>query len=360
MKLTKILLAVVVGLAVVASENLQAGNKTKKGTAGALELLLPVGARGTALGGAFLAGIDGVEAVHWNPAGLAASSKGSVEALFSHMNHIADIGVDYGVVGMRFPRFGSIALSFKALSFGDIPETTEDFPEGTGATFSPTFVTFGVTYARRLTERINAGATAKLITERIMQTRASGFAFDVGVQYSFAGDNWVKHLRLAVALKNMGPTMRFDGADLEWIVAPSESSPLTPPQPVRFVAQSFELPSALELGLAYERPLPANSRLTLMGMFQNNSFRVDEYKLGAEYSYKDLIYLRGGYTLGPDEDKEVDAAQKETSQSKYIYGLTVGAGLSYDLGQVRVAVDYAYRSTDIFVGTNTFAVRLTY
>lgn len=360
MKRLRIFLVVLLCVVVALSGDVLAGNKSKKGTAGALELLLPVGARGTALGGSYLAGISGVEAIHWNPAGLAATTTGSVEALFSHMNYIADIGVDYGAVGVRFPGFGTLAFSLKAIDFGDIPVTTEALPEGTGEEFSPSFVNFGVTYARRLTDRINVGATARFISESILRTSAQGFSFDAGVQYAFGGDAWTKGLRLAVALKNLGPTMQFDGKDLERILVPPESHPNAPPRPLKFTAQAFELPSTLELGLAYDATMAANNRLTLMGMFQNTNFGVDEYKLGAEYSYRDQIYLRGGYTLAPDEDKEFDAAGSESDQSKYIFGFTVGAGVSYNLGQVGVGIDYAYRDTDIFVGTNTFALRLSF
>ena len=67
-----------------------AGNETKTGTAGALEVLLPVGARGTAMGGATNSMLDGVEALNWNPAGLAGGwGESSVEAMFSHMDYIA-------------------------------------------------------------------------------------------------------------------------------------------------------------------------------------------------------------------------------------------------------------------------------
>ncbi|MGH7452924.1 MAG: hypothetical protein ACRENG_16365, partial [bacterium] len=68
--------------------NADAGTGKRRGTAGALELLLPVGSRGTALGGNFIASISGVEAMHWNPAGVAASPY-RAELMASHFRYIA-------------------------------------------------------------------------------------------------------------------------------------------------------------------------------------------------------------------------------------------------------------------------------
>ena len=46
-----------------------AEDTNRMGTAGAVELRLPVGARATALSGAVLADVTGAEALFWNPAG---------------------------------------------------------------------------------------------------------------------------------------------------------------------------------------------------------------------------------------------------------------------------------------------------
>src|SRR3990172_5152105 len=78
-----------------------AGRGDKAGTSAAPMLLIPVGARDIAIGGANLASTIGVDAIYYNPAGLAFSKKNS-EALFSHMTYIADIGVDYLGVSTAF------------------------------------------------------------------------------------------------------------------------------------------------------------------------------------------------------------------------------------------------------------------
>ncbi len=92
----------------------------RNGTAGAQELLIPVGARGLAFQGAYISGITGIDAIYYNPAGLGASV-GKTEAMFSYMNYIADIGVSYAALSTGFEGFGVIGFSVKSLDFGDIP-----------------------------------------------------------------------------------------------------------------------------------------------------------------------------------------------------------------------------------------------
>ena len=48
---------------------MMAGNKNRQGTAGAQQLLIPVGARGIALGSSAIASANGIDAIFWNPAG---------------------------------------------------------------------------------------------------------------------------------------------------------------------------------------------------------------------------------------------------------------------------------------------------
>ena len=94
-----------------------AGGGTRNGTGGATELLIPVGASSIALSGANISTISGIDALYWNPAGASHMSN-SATALFSHMNYIADIGIEYGAVSANFSGFGVVSLSLKSLSGG--------------------------------------------------------------------------------------------------------------------------------------------------------------------------------------------------------------------------------------------------
>ena len=116
------------------SASMFAGDVSRKGSTGADQLLVPVGARGIATGGAFHSGLYGLESIYYNPAGLDLT-KGT-EAMFSYMTYLADINVSYFAVSTVLGDMGSFALSFKTFDFGEIPVTTNDFPDGTGKNYS--------------------------------------------------------------------------------------------------------------------------------------------------------------------------------------------------------------------------------
>lgn len=327
-----------------------AGGDSRVGTNAAPELLIPVGARDLALGGSSIATTQGIEAIYWNPAGLARSTR-NASAMFSHMNYIADIGVEYVAVGASFEGFGSIGLSIKSISVGDIAVTTEDQPDGTGGTFSPTITNLGLTYSRLLTDRISVGATATLISERFDKVSASGFAFSAGVQY--AGLGGVNGLSLGVAVKNIGPQMQFQGDGL--LRQGQVNDVLRPGTFYQVTAASFELPSTIEFGLAYAVDIGEQNGLNLSGMFQNNNFSADEYKLGAEYNYNNTFFVRGGYNLS---EIMKNTSLTVSDQTTFIYGFTAGAGIHYPVGNLDLTFDYAFRQVAFFQNNHVFSITL--
>jgi hypothetical protein len=208
-------MAWVLFLSLVAAGLVQAGRGDKSGTPSAAQLLIPVGTRSIALGGASLASVQGLEALYWNPAGFARLEK-HYAAAFSHMSYLADIGVDYVGLGMALGDGSSFGLTVKALSIGDIPVTTEDEPDGTGELTSPRFMTIGTTFARRISERISAGVTANLVYEKMGNVVGTTFAFNAGVQYTGLGG--IDGLAVGVVVKNIGPQLAYDGSGLERVV----------------------------------------------------------------------------------------------------------------------------------------------
>jgi len=336
------LLAALLVVIVLVGECTYAGRGDKAGTSAAPELLIPVGGRDLALGGASLAISSGVEAIYWNPAGLS-RSKYTTEAMFSHMNYIADIGVEYLAVGTAIEGFGHIGLSLKALSFGDIEITTEDEPDGTGATLSPTYVTLGLTYSRLLTDRISVGITTNLVSERIDRVTATGVAFSAGIQYQNFGN--LPGLSIGVAVKNIGPAMKFDGPGL---LREATATALSRPASFYKVeAASDELPSVIEFGVAYQYKLQEENVFTTSALFQNNNLSDDEYKLGLEYGYNNTFFLRGGYNIS-----------QESIQDSYIFGPTLGAGVHYPVGGIDVSFDYGYRYVKYLDANHVFSVLL--
>ncbi len=323
-----------------------AGNTNRTGTAGAQELLIPVGASSIALAGSDIAVIRGTDAIFWNPAGLAHSAS-ATELNFSHMNYIGDIGLNFGAIGVAFEGVGTFAAEIKSLSFGDIPVTTEDNPDGTGATYSPSYMVIGLTYSRILSDRISVGANFNLVNENIMSTSATGFTIDAGVQYDGL---LAPGLKLGVVIKNLGPNMRYTGPNL--LRQGSTVGDIRGTQWYQVGAAAFEMPSQMDVALAYDERIDDMNDLMLYGNFENNNYTSDLYRFGLQYAFNNIVVLRGGYNYAPQAPKD------QTGQTSQIFDWTLGAGLNYNLGGVKVTIDYAFQHVLLLTSDNVFTVKL--
>lgn len=334
-----------------------AGSDQRKGTDGAQELRLPVGPRGSALGGAVVGDASGVEALFWNPAGLAGLQK--TEAMFSHTQYFADQKLNYAAIGANLGGFGNLGFNAKVLSIGDVIVTTEDAPEGTGEIATPTFTILGITWAKQFTDRVAFGATANYVNEKIINQTASGVAFDFGVQYATGWNN----LKLGVAMKNFGPSMQFDGPGSEVSFIPPGSSPSASPRIFNSQSAAFEMPSFFTLGASYDMMSSADMKLVALGAFQNNNFEGDNVRGGLEWSYRNLFALRGSY-FGSFNNTVDLATGDETSSFKggddLYTGFSLGGGAQVRTGDTgKLAVDVAWKPVrDFFDDTFEVALKL--
>ena len=358
-------LALIVIISVVANIA-EAGSKKRRGTAGAQELLIPVGSRGTAMSGAYVAGISGLEAIEWNMAGLSGMSNNG-QAMSSYSSWIADIGVTSAAIAYSFGGNSVFGVSLKSLDFGNIPVTTALLPDGTGETYSPSYMTIGFLFSRKMTDRIFFGSTVKLVSESIMREAARGVVIDAGVQYK--ADNGFS---LGASLKNLGLNMIFSGADLEEFHTPEDAEPGTNTEPRRIFLQEFEMPTTLELGISYDVNL-GPSTATFAVSFLNNNFSFDEYRFGAEFLVMDMLSLRGGLSMGYDPepygvdglentaDDEDDESGLESGSEEFIWGPTLGFGLDLaKLTGLGLSVDYAYRTAKFFDGVSWLTLTVAF
>ncbi len=328
----KKIILIVAAVLLVALVSVQAANENRTGTAGATELLIPVGARGSAMAGSVVANSYGVDALYWNPAGLAWLE--GTEVMASYLPYFADINVTYFAFGKSIEDFGSIAFSAKVVSIGDIEETTEGFPDGTGNIYSPTLAVIGATYARALTTQVNFGATAHYIREDIFQVSANGFAFDFGFTFE---PRW-HGVTLGLVMKNFGPKdMVFSGAGFDRQVDQ---------RPVSSANAKSELPTSINLGMAYNFVNQGNNSATLSGNFRSNNLSDDLWQGGLEYVNSEKYSLRAGYNY--------------SSNNEYLYGFSLGGGLVFDLGETNLAFDYSWTETAVFSDNQYFTLTASF
>ncbi len=333
-----VLCVLAVGFMTLTLDDAQAGDKDRRGTAGSEQLLVPLTARTVGLGGGFasgLTGASGLEGLWANPAALTVNT--GTNALFSHMAYVAEIDVNHIGIAQRFGA-NQIALTITNWGFGDIPLQTEANPEITDVTWSASFYTVGATYARDFTDRIAAGVTFKVVSERIDDMNATGVAFDAGMTYTVGESG----LRFGVSLKNFGPQRAYDGTGLNRNARVGGMDAT-----ISLDGADYELPSLLNFGIAYTRPLGAAAEVTLLGNFRSNSFASDQYSAGLEFGLQNLVYIRGGYQFEEDMDLTMFS------------GANFGAGLNLNAVGTALTVDYAYRTTDPFDGVHVITASVT-
>lgn len=320
----------------------------KVGTSAAPELMIPMGARTVAMGGANVANVAGIEALYWNPAGL--SAIGGNVASFSYVPYFADMNISYFGAGVRVGALGYLGLSLQLFSVGDIHVTTIEAPEGTGETLQPSFMTIGVTYARQFTDRIRFGANLKVIHENIGNMSATGTAFDFGLQYITP---W--KVAFGVTLRNLGGNMRYDGTGIEFNSSIPWADPGATSRTTRLDMATFELPTSMSMGLAYGYKINDMQSLNVTGLYSNNSFAVDNVGAGVEYALKDMVFLRGGYSL-PLYPEDYPEDIKDDTQ----HGLAFGAGVHIPVGNSKVMIDYAYRDMKLFDANQYFSIGFSF
>ena len=330
---------------VFAAIDIFGGGQNRAGTSAAPELRIPVGSRYLSMGGADVALVSGLEAIYWNPAGVDVSEN-DANAIFSYRKYIADMNMSFVAVSGKFGELGTIGVSFRDLSIGDINVTTLEQPDGNGQIISPTYFVLGLTYSKQLSDRISIGTNFNIINESWTGVSATGFSFDAGVEYRDLFS--VPNLSLGVVVKNLGASLKYSGTAM-WTTAtdPNSNRGLTF---YEVGAQSSELPSEISLGVSYSRNIDEDNKFTIAGTFVNNNYTYDNYKGGLEYSYKNILFLRGGYLYSP---------QSNTLNPDIFQNYTVGAGINFEqFTSVNVSFDYAYVPVKYFDANNIFTIKM--
>lgn len=345
------------------SPSAQAGNPDRQGEAGAYELLLNPWARSAGLNGLVVSSVTGVEAMRFNPAGIGRQYS-QTEVNIAHTQYMVGTGLSLtaGGLGQKIGKNGAVGLTLMALSFGDIPLTTTQQPQGI-TTFSPSFFNIGLGYShifrdKEGNEKISVGVAVRVVSESISNASAMGVAFDAGVQY-VTGKH--KQIKFGLALRNIGTKMKFQGDGLAFVgTAPNGTTPLTVEERVA----AFELPSLLHIGASYDFWFPISeteekqgktNRLTVNAMFTANSFARDQYGLGLEYAFREMFMVRAAFRY---ENQMFDTTgDAGTISNGFTAGLSVQ--IPFKKGSSRkIAFDYGFELTKEFAGSHSIGLRL--
>ncbi len=278
---------------------LRGGIYEKAGTYGAQFLLIPVGARPAALGGAFVAVSGDPTSIYWNPAGLSGLS--ALQLGLFHNKWFSDVTRQSAFAAYPTPA-GVFGAGLTYLHMGeivgfDVDEYGEPFRI---SNFTCYDLAGTVSYAKAIALHTSVGANLKVIQESLADYRALGFGVDAGLLFcvgDFLGPGaWypVRNITVGCDIKNLGVLGRF-------------------------ITKTEKFPLEVNVGLAAR--LLGNSIIVLAEVDKP----VDgEYAghFGLEWALRDILTLRAGY----------DTANEFGS------GITCGVGIKIS----DWVLDYAY------------------
>ncbi len=271
----KIILSVILLLFI--SSTLYAAN-SKVGTTAYPFLKTGVGARASALGGAFVGLSDDESALYFNPAGLL-QLKGR-HFITYYNNFVTDI--QSGFVGYIHPSSEktSLGLSINYFNYGSM-EQTDSLGKSLGS-FGAADLSFAFSYARKVKPRFDLGANVKFIleSEGAQNHSSDALALDLGGFYQHKDER----TRFGAAVHNLGFQLKG--------FTSSHKDPL---------------PTVVKAGISHslkEIPLLVAADVSLP--FDNDVY----FSLGGELTYLKPLFLRVGWTsfgenfkTGLDKDK---------------------------------------------------------
>ena len=345
---------IIISLAVVALGSILVAQSSRMGSASSTQLLVVPSAKHLSGGGA-VASAQGMDAIFWNPAGLAASEN-NIDAIFSNRQYIADITNSFFGVATSFGEY-KMGVNVRTFNMGEIDETTVYFPDGTGQVFTPNFSILGASVARKLTENTSVGLNANLIREGFGRVSATGVAYDFGVQHK--GLAGLENLEVGFALKNFGQPMKYDGEGLGVFATASGSD--RPEDYYKVDAASFDLPFVFDMGLKYN---VAGADLGVT--YTSNYYSTDELKLYAGYGLEGLGSVGIGFqTSGAAQELDHHGDDHDHGDDDWYTNPSDGVsfGASLDMSRfigTNMSVDYSMVPMGDF-GTNSIvALRIAF
>ncbi len=288
----------------------QAGNRS--GTVSELFLKLPTSARAVGIGGAQVAVAEGASSLGFNPAGI--MGVGDIGVGLSYTSWFANIQHSFAGIVKNIPGFGAVGISVVTLTTDDMIETTPQFPEGTGRVFRASDYAFGIAYARQVTELFRVGINGKIIQSYLFNTEAgaSSFAFDIGTLYDIP----VLRSHIGVSLTNIG-------------------------KDVKFLQETYSLPTALRFGVLVDVINTADEKFISTLQISRLNDADEQYNLGMEYVFNNLISLRGGWKFSYDQED-----------------VTGGFGIKFNSFGFDSRVDYGYNNFKLLPGTHSFTLEI--
>jgi hypothetical protein len=295
--------------------------------------------RAEAMGEAMTAVDGNSTSMFFNTAGMA-RLENAVSLSVGQVQWIADIKHFYASVAISpsHGEYGVIGFNFRTVNYGQLDETIlASNPDGflDLGTFSPTAYSFGVGYARALSDKFAVGGNVNYINQNLgssvtsintngsyvsSTSKMNVVSFDFGIIYRTG----YKSLSFGMDLRNFSRQLKY-------------------------VQESFDLPLIFNLGISMNVldlwGIESNSQSLLItaGASHPRDY-PEQVNVGAEYNFMQIISLRGGYMFNND-----------------VYGVTAGVGVHKDIEGVTLGIDYSWTPfTGGFADVQRLSVNVAY
>ena len=245
----------------------------------------------------------------------------TVSLSVGQVDWIAGIKHFYGSVAISpaHGEYGVVGFNFRSVNYGSMDETIiANNANGylDMGTFTPTAYSFGIGYAKAISDKFSVGGDINYdnqdLGSSITGVTSSGnyvtssaklnvISFDFGMIYKTG----FKSLAFGMDVRNFSRQLKY-------------------------VSESFDLPLIFNLGISmnvldmWNIDSRSQSLIITAGATHPRDY-PEQVNVGAEYTFMQMISLRGGYMFNND-----------------VYGVAAGVGLHKDIGGINLGIDYSW------------------
>ena len=255
------------------------------------------GARAVAMGDAFTAVADDINAIFWNGSGLVHVERVAYQLNWTRFLLDTQLYSAAAVWNTRSARGEVLGISVVSHNPKPSKETTIYQPNGTGQDVVVHNISVGLLYAIKFTDKFSFSAKANYVQEKLYTVKTTGFTVDVG-SFFYTG---FRSLRIAMAFRNFGPDRKSGD-------------------------RAYLLPLVYNIGVAAEVYGEKGDPSYLTASVES-AFFVDfeqRWHFGAELWLQNALALRAGWKWNYD-----------------LESIAVGAGLKQTFGGRTITADVA-------------------
>ena len=255
------------------------------------------GARAVAMGDAFTAVADDINAIFWNGSGLVHVERVAYQANWTRFLLDTQLYSAAAVWNTRSARGEVLGIAVTSHNPKPSKETTIYQPNGTGQDVIVHNISVGLLYAIKFTDKFSFSAKANYVQEKLYTVKTTGFTVDVG-SFFYTG---FRSLRIAMSFRNFGPDRKSGD-------------------------RAYLLPLVYNIGVAAE-VYGEKGDPSYLTASAESAFFVDfeqRWHFGAELWLQNALALRAGWKWNYD-----------------LEGIALGAGLKQTFGGRTITADVA-------------------